>query len=170
MSSNEPTGVSLIKDPIMIVRSTYNPNATPITIDITHIPTNSIIYISGPMTGLIDDNKSTFNSLAHTLRTMGYTVINPAESDPTRTPNQPFHLFYLECILGDILDIINLGVTHIVTLDDFHLSLGARAELHTAHTLGIPTIHHTSITHHHTNNPSIPTTTTTTTTTTLIAA
>jgi hypothetical protein len=135
----------------MIIRSTYKPSASPITIDITSIPLNSVIYISGPMTGLIDDNKATFLALATTLRSMGYTIINPGESDPIRIEGEPFHLFYLRCILGDILDIINAGVTHIVTLDDYALSLGARAELHTAHTMGIPTLHHTSLTHHHTN-------------------
>jgi len=138
----------------MVIRSTYNPNAIPITIDITSIPTNSIIYISGPMTGLVDENKPVFNALAITLRNMGYTVINPAESEATSATHVPFYITYMQNILGDILDIINTGVTHIITLDDYALSLGARAELHTAHTMGIPTIHHTSITHHHANLPS----------------
>lgn len=38
-----------------------------------------IIYISGPMTGLPEDNKPAFNAAAQILREQGHTVICPAE-------------------------------------------------------------------------------------------
>ena len=37
------------------------------------------IYISGPMTGIADDNKPAFNRAAAKLRAMGYNCENPAE-------------------------------------------------------------------------------------------
>jgi nucleoside 2-deoxyribosyltransferase len=37
------------------------------------------VYLSGPMTGLPDNNFPTFHAAAHTLRKIGYQVINPAE-------------------------------------------------------------------------------------------
>lgn len=37
------------------------------------------VYLSGPMSGLPDNNFPTFNAAAHALRKIGYEVINPAE-------------------------------------------------------------------------------------------
>lgn len=37
------------------------------------------VYISGPMTGLVDHNFPAFHARAAQLRTAGHTVINPAE-------------------------------------------------------------------------------------------
>ena len=37
------------------------------------------LYISGPMTGVLDLNFPAFNSLAETLRSHGHEVENPAE-------------------------------------------------------------------------------------------
>lgn len=38
-----------------------------------------VYYLSGPMTGLPDNNKPAFNEAARVLRKMGHFVINPAE-------------------------------------------------------------------------------------------
>lgn len=46
-----------------------------------------MIYISGPITGIEDDNRPAFNSAAAQLRAMGYEVCNPAEfSAPCENP------------------------------------------------------------------------------------
>jgi hypothetical protein len=37
------------------------------------------VYLSGPMSGLPDNNFPTFHAAAHALRKIGYEVINPAE-------------------------------------------------------------------------------------------
>ena len=43
----------------------------------------SVVYISGPMSGLLESNYPAFNAAAENLRTMGYIVENPAENpDP----------------------------------------------------------------------------------------
>lgn len=44
------------------------------------------IYLSGPMTGLPDENRPAFNAEAARLRALGYQVENPAElNEPTDT-------------------------------------------------------------------------------------
>ena len=37
------------------------------------------VYLSGPMSGLPDNNFPTFHAAAHALRKIGYEVVNPAE-------------------------------------------------------------------------------------------
>ncbi len=37
------------------------------------------VYISGPMSGLPDENFPAFNAAARALRSVGYEVVNPAE-------------------------------------------------------------------------------------------
>lgn len=39
-----------------------------------------VIYISGPMTGLPENNYPAFNEAAERLRGLGYKVINPADN------------------------------------------------------------------------------------------
>lgn len=43
-----------------------------------------VLYLSGPMTGLPDDNYPAFRAAAARLRAAGYTVISPAELDLPR--------------------------------------------------------------------------------------
>lgn len=40
------------------------------------------VYLAGPMTGIVDDNKDTFNRAAAVLRAAGLHVENPAENTP----------------------------------------------------------------------------------------
>lgn len=40
-----------------------------------------VIYLSGPMTGLPENNYPAFNRVAHELRGMGFEVVNPAENN-----------------------------------------------------------------------------------------
>ena len=55
------------------------------------------IYISGPMTGIADDNRPAFNRVAAKLRAMGHNCENPAE--------QPSGLSYRECLAIDLVYI-----------------------------------------------------------------
>ncbi|WIF69705.1 DUF4406 domain-containing protein [Metapseudomonas otitidis] len=44
------------------------------------------IYLSGPMTGLPDENRPAFNAEAARLRALGYEVVNPAELNEPDDP------------------------------------------------------------------------------------
>ena len=45
-----------------------------------------IIYISGPITGMIEDNQPAFAAMAARLRADGHTVINPHVVFPGEGP------------------------------------------------------------------------------------
>ena len=51
------------------------------------------IYLSGPMSGIVDANYPRFNEVARLLRAQGHTVLNPAEHEPPM-PN-PTHADYM---------------------------------------------------------------------------
>lgn len=55
------------------------------------------IYIAGPMTGLIDCNRASFNFAAKYLESLGHTVKNPAR--------QPDGLPYSEYIERGLMDL-----------------------------------------------------------------
>lgn len=46
-----------------------------------------IIYLSGPMTGIEENNYPAFNKLAKNLREGGHSVINPTEVTPPAVDN-----------------------------------------------------------------------------------
>jgi hypothetical protein len=91
------------------------------------------IYLLGPMTGYLNDNRPAFNAAASALRLMGYEVINPAELDeaeggilPKRTDCYRRDMGYLrECTAG-------------VALPGWQQSIGARWEAATLRTLECP--------------------------------
>ena|GEM_PF-6751340 len=85
------------------------------------------VYLSGPMTGYQDWNYPAFEAAAARLRTLGWVVLNPAESKlpPDTTPRAAF--------LADDLMAITVGaggepVDGIVFLDGWTKSAGARME------------------------------------------
>lgn len=45
--------------------------------------TTTVVYLSGPMSGLPELNVPAFMAAAHALRQIGYTVVNPAEFKTT---------------------------------------------------------------------------------------
>ncbi len=78
------------------------------------------IYVAGPMTGLPEFNYPAFHAAARTLRSLGYSVENPAE-----------------CLGGDNFgwrDYMRQGITQLLMcnavalLDGWENSRGARAE------------------------------------------
>ena len=82
------------------------------------------IYISGPMTGLPDNNFPSFHSAAAALRACGYEVVNPAEIDPGVSADIVGKRALCDC------DVLAL-------LPGWQDSDGANLELHLAHRLGL---------------------------------
>lgn len=91
------------------------------------------VYISGPMTGLKDNNLPAFNRAAKDLREAGYEVINPADvvlgEGATWLDYMREALRGLACADG------------VALLDDWHHSRGACLEGHIAHGLFLPVRH-----------------------------
>lgn len=90
------------------------------------------LYLAGPMTGLPDSNYPAFHAAAaRRLRSAGFLVVNPAETD-------------LEP-LADLSwsDWMRRGITQLLTTDAVALlpgsggSRGARLEVHVAHELAM---------------------------------
>ena len=90
---------------------------------------NQTIYISGPMSSLPNLNRDAFVAAAAKLRGLGYTVVNPAETDP---PGEPT---WEECMRADIRDM--MACTHLALLPGWENSRGATLEVHIAEALGM---------------------------------
>ena len=82
------------------------------------------LYISGPMTGLPDENYPAFNAAAELLRAGGFEVSNPAEKGtiPDWTWND-----YMKWDLPELLECQGVAL-----LDDWWKSRGANREVDTA--------------------------------------
>lgn len=87
------------------------------------------IYLSGPMTGLPENNYPAFNTAAEVLRGRGYTVVNPAENI---MPENSSWEDFMRLDIKQMLDCDALAV-----LDDWHDSKGSRMEVQIAKTLGM---------------------------------
>ena len=90
------------------------------------------IYISGPMTGIADDNKPAFNRAAAKLRAMGHNCENPAE--------QPSGLSYGERLALDLAWIC-AQADALVILRGAVFSKGVAVELALANALALPVYH-----------------------------
>lgn len=87
------------------------------------------IYISGPMTGLMDSNFPAFNAEAERLRDLGHEVVNPAEINPD--PATGWHA----CMRADLKALLDCDT--LALLDGWQQSAGAHLEMHVAHRVGI---------------------------------
>lgn len=87
------------------------------------------IYISGPMSGLPEQNFPAFHAAAAQLRAAGHQVINPAEINEDTT------LSWEQCLRADIKALCDCDV--IAMLPGWENSKGAHLEVHVAHRLGI---------------------------------
>lgn len=93
------------------------------------------IYIAGPMTGVEDFNYPLFNKTAETLRSQGFTVFNPAETESENT-DYPYQQAPWDWYLRRAIR----KLTHcdlIVLLPGYENSKGASLELSIALSLGI---------------------------------
>lgn len=109
------------------------------------------IYLSGPMTGLPENNYPAFHAAARTLRAAGHKVVNPAELHPhTRLrrlchrtlralrlvrsqPPAPTWAEYMRTDLRAMLDCEMIAL-----LPGWEQSRGARREVSLADELGMP--------------------------------
>lgn len=88
----------------------------------------TLIYLSGPMTGIAKFNYPAFNKKAKELRTT-YQVINPAEM--LKNPNDPWHVH----LRRDIAALVKCDAIYM--LPGWKESKGARLEHHIASELGM---------------------------------
>lgn len=90
------------------------------------------IYLSGPMTGIKDNNIPAFNAAAAKLRRLGLEVVNPAEIKPdTGTAWEDYMRADLKALLT--CDTIAL-------MGGWENSKGAHLELHLAHRVGMTVV------------------------------
>lgn len=89
------------------------------------------IYLSGPMTGLPNLNRSAFSKAAKALRKRGYKVINPSELDN----NEP-QRSWEGCLQRDIKHLMKCQ--SVATLDGWERSRGANLEIYIGNALKYP--------------------------------
>jgi len=87
------------------------------------------IYISGPMTGIPEQNYPAFNAEAMRLRGLGYDVVNPADINPD--PKTKWH----ECMRRDLAELLTCDA--LALMDGWQKSAGAHLEMHVAHRVGM---------------------------------
>lgn len=106
----------------------------------------SRLYVAGPMTGYPALNFPAFNAAAAHYRSLGFTVVNPAEingEDPNIEwiPGSPeLAAHWAKCMRADITALLTCD--KIVMLDGWLASRGATLERHVALTLGMEVLHH----------------------------
>lgn len=88
------------------------------------------LYLSGKMAGLPDNGFGYFNSMAASLRGLGYEVVNPAEND-----EEPTWEAYLKKDLASLLTCDKIAV-----LNNWKDSRGARLEVYVAQQLKIEVV------------------------------
>jgi hypothetical protein len=88
-----------------------------------------ILYLSGPMSGMPEDNYPAFHEAARQLREAGYLVVSPAESTiPRGSP-------WLSFMRKDISDMV-ATCDAVATLPGHENSRGAKVEIALARGLG----------------------------------
>lgn len=105
------------------------------------------IYLSGPMTGLPNNNFDAFNDAALFFREMGYEVINPAEIAPDTT------LTWHQCMREDIKALMDCEL--LVLLTGWEASQGAHLEMHIASRIGMPVVQYRDFWHWHMRNKAL---------------
>lgn len=99
------------------------------------------VYLSGPMSGLPDENFPAFMAVAAVLRLRGIAVVNPAELNPGVNrpgPNaspREVRSYWHDCIRVDMRELTDCDV--IVLLPGWQYSDGAHSELSTARDCGL---------------------------------
>lgn len=89
------------------------------------------IYLSGPMSGIADNNFPAFHEWAAILRGQGYEVVSPAEIQEAGT--------WELCLRADLRELCTCD--GIALMPGWENSKGANLELHVAHRLGMKVIH-----------------------------
>lgn len=94
---------------------------------------DTVVYISGPMSGHPDFNFPAFERAAKTLRAQGFIVISPHENFGEAT-----HFGRKHYMRADIMNV--LQADWVCVLAGWMLSKGAKLEVLIAHELGLPVI------------------------------
>lgn len=89
------------------------------------------IYLSGPMSGIQDNNFPAFHDWAARLRAQGYEVVSPAEIQEAGT--------WELCLRADMREMLECEA--IALMPGWENSKGANLELHVAHRVGMKVIH-----------------------------
>lgn len=89
------------------------------------------VYLSGPMTGIADNNFPAFHEWAASLRADGYVVVSPAEIPEAGS--------WELCLRADLRELCSCDA--IALMPGWENSKGANLELHVAHRLGMEVIH-----------------------------
>ena len=89
------------------------------------------VYLSGPMTGIADNNFPAFHEWAARLRAQSYDVVSPAEIQEAGT--------WELCLRADLRELCTCDA--IALMPGWENSKGANLELHVAHRLGMGVIH-----------------------------
>jgi len=89
------------------------------------------VYLSGPMTGIADNNFPAFHEWAARLRADGFDVVSPAELPEGDTWEQ--------CLRHDMRELPTCDA--IALMPGWERSKGAHLELHVAHRLGMEVMH-----------------------------
>lgn len=90
------------------------------------------LYLSGPMTGLPEQNFPAFHTAAEQLRAAGYTVINPAEIE------QPDPSSWIKCMWTDLAAMAAAEPDGVAYLPDWTNSKGDWGEVNLIRALGLP--------------------------------
>ncbi len=91
-----------------------------------------IVYLSGPMTGIKDHNKTAFRKATKDLRERGFVVLSPQEHDGGRVYSREHHMRF------DIQQV--LMSDEICVLPGWEGSAGAKVEVAVARQIGIPVV------------------------------
>jgi hypothetical protein len=94
-----------------------------------------IVYLSGPMSGIEDENFPAFNAAARALCLIGYTVVNPAEFD-TDVDGLGERARWVKYLKADIKALMDCD--GIVMLPGWEQSKGATLEHFNAKALDMP--------------------------------
>lgn len=89
------------------------------------------IYLSGPMSGIADNNFPAFHDWAARLRDQGYDVVSPAEIEEAGS--------WEMCLRADLRELCTCDA--IALMPGWENSKGANLELHVAHRLGMQVLH-----------------------------
>lgn len=89
------------------------------------------VYLSGPMSGIADNNFPAFAEWAARLRSQGLDVVSPAEIQESGT--------WELCLRADLRELVTCDA--IALMPGWESSRGANLELHVAHRVGMEVIH-----------------------------
>lgn len=94
------------------------------------------IYLSGPMTGLVDLNYPAFRAAAEHLRALGHEVYNPCEWEDRYNAG----VFNHRIAFADYCTYIAREAEAVVVLPGWENSLGAQAEVALARAIKTPVL------------------------------